>query len=509
MPSSGRIEQDLSALNRAYVNKRLRILVGAGASTRANFPSWDALDLSLLNSFLRRDLEQSDTKALQLLLPLLPGISKTIYEKLSREAIDLVWDKSDRNDFFRMMGEALYGGRSIDELPVPTLHRQIASMEEATIFTTNYDPLLELAMCRVREGVRPNDQNYPWKKYLGSIVGSQTGGYKSNKGFHIHGFVEPNGDHQGNCVLTSGHYFQLARNQQLTPNKILLNALEDDGVLLILGMSLNDPNLRRLLYEGRTSDVVNRTIYAILKEDEPLVATYQEMHWKDRGVNLIWVEDYSSIESLLRQVKFNPYVKGNPPSWAKRSIAFLSSRGFPEKVFTDSWQLRAEAVLRKLREQIMLLFPPVFGEELGLNFLIPVMDEVPKLVLACRIQHPAVSGSEARKRAFIHSFEIGFLTEEGSSGAVFVAGQPDSTEDDELLAHRNIDRAKKKSWTTAEGFRDWRSILSIPICDSADWLPVCVLSITSNHWEPFWTRFGDKRNIYLGQLKAVVRGAVL
>ncbi len=72
-----------------------------------------------------------------------------MYAKLGREAIDLFIEKGRKEVFYKVLGEVLYNGRRIEQLPVPPLHRQIAAMDEALLLTTNYDPLIELGMLRV------------------------------------------------------------------------------------------------------------------------------------------------------------------------------------------------------------------------------------------------------------------------------------------------------------------------------------------------------------------------
>jgi hypothetical protein len=503
------VSTDLLALHKAYTEGRLRMLVGAGASIRAGFPSWDELNRGLLSDFLKYDLEKTQAKGLQILLSVLPEITEAVHGKLGQEAVDLVWDNLDREDFFRLVGKVLYGGRAIEELPLPSLHRQIAAMDKMLLFTANYDPLLELALLRVRDGVRlrPGEPNDNWMPYRVTLDWKDNVAYAPGRVYHIHGFVGPEGDYRGQVVLTEGHYFELAHDRRWKPNEAMLDILQQDGILLIIGMSLNDPNLRRLLYERSKSGLGNKEIYAVFKGDEELTSAYQEMHWKRRGVRLTWVRDYDQIEDMLRQIKYGPYLRGQAPEWVKNSRSWLRGRGFPDRFFTDKWQSAATTALGSLKQQIDLLFPCQFGEQIGLNFL-SLAGANPTLQLVARTQDDTMTGAQAKDRAALYSFSLAFRSEHGSSGASFVRGQPDEALDDTIWAHRNIDRQTIESWYKDRGFQDWRSIISIPILDSGDWVPVGVLAITSNLARPFWASFGEQRDQYLSQLKDVARGAV-
>ncbi len=498
----------LKLLNRAYKTSRLSILVGAGASMRAGFPSWEKLNLGLLNAFLQHDLQATHSPALGVLTSFLPKISQTIYSRLGREALDLIWAKSNHSEFYELVGRTLYEQRAIDELPIPSLHRQIAAMVRSVIFTANYDPLLELAMLRIRKGVRnrPGQENDQWREYLKATGTFEPGGYSPEKIHHIHGFVEPNGDRVGQCVFTEGHYYELAANQKLPANQTVLDILQGDGELVILGMSLSDPNVRRLLYERQKNSLKTKEVYVVLKEEDELVSTYQEMHWRTRDVKIIWIRDYDDIEDLLRQIKFGPYEKGKPPAWVVESVKWLRHRQFPERFFEDKWQLESHTALVKLKEQIELLFPRQYGERIDLHFL-SLSGVEPKLRLMARTQDGVLDGAAARDRAEKYTFGIDFGAEQGSSGSAFVQGQPDEALDDSQSAHRNIERRRREEWYRDQGFQDWRSILSIPIADSSEWVPVAVIAVTSTFAKPFWAGFNAEKDDYLSELKSVMRGA--
>jgi SIR2-like domain len=507
-----KIVEHLAALHRAYSSKSLRILVGAGASIRAGLPSWSELELNLLQGYLEKELNAYDKKFSAMLLPRVPNVSQSLHAELGQAAADLVWNNVKPDDgLFEMFAKALYGDRSISSLPIPSLQRQVASMNLAKIFTTNYDPILELAMSRVRKSQLPEYAPEAWRSFVGPLKKSRQT-YDTHHVYHLHGLLEPDGNVTGTCIFTEGQYHALStpKNQKVSANRLLLNALDEDGTLLIVGMSLTDRNLKRILYEGK-GELAPRRVFAVLREEDQVVQVYKQLLWNDLGVQFIWVRNFGEIESLLRQVKFGPYPEHQPPIWVKSSIQHLTAQGVtPNAIFSNEWQQKAQKVLNELKDQLAAIFPPAHGEEVNLNFLLPLDfgSEPHKLHLVARTGRLTPTGASARSNAELHSFALNYLHEEGSSGAAFVSGRPDITSDDPDLTHRNIPETTIAAWRKAPGFSFWRSIISIPISDSIDWIPMGILAITSNLGLPFWQRFGDRNDDYMNELKQVIRGAV-
>ncbi len=349
-----KIESDLDVLHDAYENNNLRLLVGAGASIMAGFPDRTALEFGLLKSFLAKDLETTQ-KVSSIILPFLDRISREVHEKLQRDALTLAWHGA--NDAgakqpgwkdFEIFAKVLYDGRRIDQLPVPSLQRQIACMNKAIIFTTNYDPLIELAMARlsVDDGVHQNTPERQWKQYMKTEKNGGIETYSPSSVYHLHGYVSPEGRKEGSFILTERHYFELAKEKEKNnvANVMLGDALNKDGILLIVGMSLTDPNLRRVLYEATKSDINRPTIYAVLRENDETVRTYQTTVLQYVGINPIWVGEYEQIENVLRQVKHATYHRDVVPAWATASAVWISGKGLSNLFFNTIWQEKAHTV---------------------------------------------------------------------------------------------------------------------------------------------------------------------
>jgi len=92
---------------------------------------------------------------------------------------------------------------------------------------------------------------------------------------------------------------------------VQLNKLNENTCLFI-GLSLTDPNLRRLLdVANRKKGNSNPGHYIIKKSPSANVAIdsvariLEEQDAKNLGLNLIWVEDYNEIPKFLESVSAN------------------------------------------------------------------------------------------------------------------------------------------------------------------------------------------------------------
>ena len=135
-------------------------------------------------------------------------------------------------------------------------HFQLAALNQATLFTFNFDPLLELARYQMLNG----DSSDPDLTGLRSAV---VPGYGTppdvSKIYHVHGWIDPDGLCGGSFVLTKSQYFELFSRRGEVPNQLLDRVLTSGGAVLIVGMSLADPNLRRQLYLRSRNQVSDST----------------------------------------------------------------------------------------------------------------------------------------------------------------------------------------------------------------------------------------------------------
>jgi hypothetical protein len=207
-------------LHTAYRDGNLRVVVGAGVSLTSGFPLWRNLNVQLLHAVLS---EQSPA-----LEPLLR------YERTAEEVVDALTgsaaadyarrsfgngaDGVDR--FKRMLARTLYShiledgvvpGRWPTKMVIRSAQRQLAALALhwshpcPLLYTTNYDPILELAL--VDMDGRHKNSGPSWARrisYLGKNI--EPGKRQGDFVVHLHGYLGAKGDSKGSLIFTERHY---------------------------------------------------------------------------------------------------------------------------------------------------------------------------------------------------------------------------------------------------------------------------------------------------------------
>lgn len=142
--------------------------------------------------------------------------------------------------------------------------------------------------------------------------------------YHVHGFIPQNKDGYNNLaqsllVFSEEGYHKLMLEPYNWANMVQLNFMMNNTCIFI-GLSMTDPNMRRLLEIATQKNTEGDSIckhYAImlrfhiqdsennnaLKKFESVNESLQESFFKELGINIIWIDDYSEIPSLLRKIK--------------------------------------------------------------------------------------------------------------------------------------------------------------------------------------------------------------
>ncbi|MEX5444805.1 SIR2 family protein [Acinetobacter schindleri] len=183
-----------------------------------------------------------------------------------------------------------------------------------SIVTYNFDDLIEqkLKKLNLHHHVIPN--------------ALETYSIKELPIYHVHGFIPENpnnyDDYVGNeIVFSEDGYHKMYSDSYHWSNLVQLTHLREKSCLMI-GLSMDDPNLRRLL-DIVSNPSVESKHYAILKrvkqdslisersteEEINLAKNFLQSHhhlqeaiFKDLGVNIIWYEEYSDIPDILEML---------------------------------------------------------------------------------------------------------------------------------------------------------------------------------------------------------------
>lgn len=290
--------QAIAALTRALNAGRLSLFCGAGASIGAGILSWDNLLLMLLESMMIRmsrkhslSVEEVDPMEFQRSYsPSALVVGKYLKTNLG-------------NDFLPQLRDALYSKNpkscAIIEAIVDLARPQRDGKPLDSIVTFNFDGLIEEALSAnnirhiaiYEEGMRYSCSELPI--------------------YHVHGYLPRKGRIKKNTdvVFSEDAY----HNQFIDPfswsNLIQLNKLSQNTCLFI-GLSLNDPNLRRLLdvaYRKNPSRELNHYVIKKIPSHSEgtinsLALLLEEQDANELGLNVVWVREYSHIAPLLREI---------------------------------------------------------------------------------------------------------------------------------------------------------------------------------------------------------------
>lgn len=320
---------------RSYKSNNLVLVLGAGVSKDFGIPSWNVLLQKILNDTFQRETDNSEKGALVLaeiftkVFPLSPLIAARYLEEYYE-------NKGDK-DFNEAVEEALYENFNLSS--DSENFNEIAKLCETSegshrldsVITYNYDNILEKAI-----------SSLPKKVSFRTI-------YKSDQIpesnelpiYHVHGFKPANSNKKSKITLSESIYHQQYRDIYSWDNITQINKFRDKTCLFI-GISLTDPNLRRLLdvaniQRGKNNrkyhyiirkrydiDKIKNKIKTILDQNQELLNEKREanlelddttkhiiniMHnfeEKDAlslGTRTIWIDKYDEISDVIKEIR--------------------------------------------------------------------------------------------------------------------------------------------------------------------------------------------------------------
>jgi len=288
----------IAALSQSLHAGRLTLICGAGVSIGAGIPSWNQLLVRLLESMMKR-ISQDRSIPLNSVTPdefqRRYGPSALVVGKYLKSNLG--------NDFMPELRDALYAGNptscDLIDIIVELARPQRDGKPLESIITFNFDGLIEeqLEKNNIRhkaissEGVRSRPNELPI--------------------FHVHGFLPRKGriEKDAEAVISEDAYHSQFIDPFSWSNLIQLNKLSQNTCLFI-GLSLTDPNLRRLLDVANRKNPSRTLNHYIVKKMpnfsnnsdtlDQLAFLLEEQDANELGLNVIWVNDYSDISQLLR-----------------------------------------------------------------------------------------------------------------------------------------------------------------------------------------------------------------
>ncbi len=300
----------LAEVQQAHRDGRLGYLVGAGLSMPIGLPGWNSFNQALIEQTLERHSPGGvvSHELSRAYLEQLQGQSLTAVEFVRRRA---------GSDFHVVVRGALYERKELRKFEPTEVHYALAKLAVESsppfpcVHTTNYDELMELALSAAA-GRRASAVHVGRRSWA-----------DGPRVVHLHGFfpytpppVAQKARLARELILSDLDYSRLSNDHSAWTNRELLNLLDSRSVL-IAGMSMTDPNVRRLLaylsdrsrHDGPPHYVVllHRMVpgengamghaAAMLDEDE-------HDFWKDHGVKILRIQTWDRLNYLLRRIRF-------------------------------------------------------------------------------------------------------------------------------------------------------------------------------------------------------------
>ena len=279
-------------------------IIGAGISKSAGMPLWDELLTKLLQKATGRCSisEMRNIKEVCGQSPIIEGqyILSDIEEKKLTEYVSEVLNSYTPQKF-----------ETIDEIVEHIQKRRIDC-----ILTYNYDDLLETRLDVLNAKYEGKDKVETY-----TIYGNNRTVGKYFPIYHLHGFCPINKAHYyfATPKITEVQYHQMYNQPYHWSNVTLLHTL-NTKTCFFMGLSMTDPNLRRILdlyasenYENKKEDNYHNTEfrhYVFLRRDffsrsasKNNNIDYwhkQEQLYDHWGIDVIWFDEYEDLPKLIK-----------------------------------------------------------------------------------------------------------------------------------------------------------------------------------------------------------------
>lgn len=454
----------LAEAQRAHREGRLGFLVGAGLSTPIGLPGWSAFNQALVEHTLERHTpggvgsgrERARAYAAQI------GHSLAAVDFCRRRA---------GSDFHVVLRGALYEHAPLQRFAPTEVHYALCKLAAETrppfpvLHTTNYDELLELALRTVT--------NTPVR----AVHALSRAWSDGPRVVHLHGYFPhaPLSTAQrqrlARTVVGSDLDFsRLSNDHAAWTNRELLQLLDARSVLIV-GMSLTDPNVRRLfayLSDRRPNDGPQH--FVVMQHRRPdgdspqaaeaarLLDDDEHEFWKARGVKVLRIATWDRLNYLLRRIRFAD------DKWDRRhqALRVAWARATYGRLDLEEPGLQAlgTAALAAARDQ--LANQAKLDGRVELNLFLPRLDGS---------YRRALSSMEGRAleapRPFIPAHDRHTILE---LEAALQLGQP---------IHRTIVKGPGPAPSGQPPFQTWyRTVMSVPYFDdAAGGVPVAVVQL--------------------------------
>ncbi|HXD92871.1 MAG TPA: SIR2 family protein, partial [Bacteroidia bacterium] len=239
------------------------LFVGAGISVPSNLPSWQELMAPFASGIGIPDIKGKD----------LPLIAQYIINQ----------NAGNRGPFINAVSKKIRKKYSPNNY-----HKLIAKTNVKTIWTTNYDNLIETAFSNHIIDVKTNDDSISR-----DVPDSQVEIIK------MHGCIF-NSD-RNDIVITESDYEDFFINKPATVHRLKLDLLQKS--FLFIGYGYGDPNIKNIITEARRlSKNSTRQHYLITVKKHTKEFELWSSNLRKYGILVIEIEHFDELENILEQL---------------------------------------------------------------------------------------------------------------------------------------------------------------------------------------------------------------
>lgn len=325
-------EQKIHKLKESYERGQFSLFLGAGVSSSAGMPNWDNLLNSLFVAYLSREFDadkaisSADISELVSRLNVVAESSALMGARYLRKG--LTGSKSETSSFVDAITKSLYELRN-KKFPIHS--RLLKAISETcrprrtgarvrSVINYNFDDLLEKQL--LNSGVA----------YRSVYTESEVYDPDELPIYHVHGFLPEDRSkysslENSTLVFSEEGYHHIYTNAYHWSNLVQLNCLRENNCLMI-GLSMTDPNLRRLM------DISARSLeqskhFTFMKRlsieefcskpnssnipspisningAEKFLTTHHALNealMRELGATVIWYENYDDIPKILENI---------------------------------------------------------------------------------------------------------------------------------------------------------------------------------------------------------------
>lgn len=263
------LEKAKNALN----NNKVSVFLGAGVSASAGVVTWDSL---LEKLCIKRGLSKIDSD--------IDSVVKGRYiideYKQSQKEIP--------DEFYKDIREILYANIRTSNL-ISSIASLITKGNIESIISYNYDNLVEREIRNKGKLCFPVFNKARSKEPNSLYI------------YHVHGYVSHEEDDEYSpIVLGEQEYHKIFQESYNWGNVEQLHAL-CRSTCFFIGLSMDDPNLRRLIDISIEGSEVEPVHYAFLRRIEYNVP-FMEKIMRGFGINCLWYDNYEELPTIINEM---------------------------------------------------------------------------------------------------------------------------------------------------------------------------------------------------------------